>query len=146
MLSSVLSDVNGVADVQIEDEAELLSYLNSELGLEVDRVATAAAAAKGGFAEILVVMLFFLILTELGSDNLDLLPLMEESVLVLDCGGVFSNSQLDCSISLFSHGFAAIQRSNQLHPELLLSNSLLLLRDGTDTFVLKSKIWLDFNC
>lgn len=145
MLSSVLSDVNGVADVQIEDEAELLSYLNSELGLEVDRVAT-AAAAKGGFAEILVVMLFFLILTELGSDNLDLLPLMEESVLVLDCGGVFSNSQLDCSISLFSHGFAAIQRSNQLHPELLLSNSLLLLRDGTDTFVLKSKIWLDFNC
>lgn len=145
MLSSVLSDVNGVADVQIEDEAELLSYLNSELGLEDDRVAT-AAAAKGGFAEILVVMLFFLTLTELGSDNLDLLPLKEESVLVLDCGGVFSNSQLDCSISLFSHGFAAIQRSNQLHPELLLSNSLLLLRDGTDTFVLKSKIWLDFNC
>lgn len=126
--------------MQFDEEAELISYLNSELGLEDERV----AAAKGGFAEILVVMLFFLTLTELGSDGLDLLP-FKESVQVLDWGGVFSNSQLDCSISLFSHGFAAIQRSNQLHPQLFLSNPLLL-RDGTETVVLKSKVWLDFNC
>lgn len=48
----------GVLEVQMEDEAELSSYRNSELGLEDDRV------AMGGLAEILVLTLFFLTLTK----------------------------------------------------------------------------------
>lgn len=51
----------GVLEVQMEDEAELSSYRNSELGLEDDRV---ACPAMGGLAEILVLTLFFLTLTK----------------------------------------------------------------------------------
>jgi hypothetical protein len=54
----------GVVDVQIEDDAELSSYRNSELGLDDERVA--CPMWGGGLAEILVVTLFFLILTEHG--------------------------------------------------------------------------------
>jgi len=53
----------GVVDVQIEDDAELSSYRNSELGLEDERV---ACPTRGGLAETLVVMLFFLTLTKHG--------------------------------------------------------------------------------
>lgn len=63
LLSSVLSQVFpeiGVVDVQIEDDAELSSHRNSELGLEDERV---ACPIRGGLAEILVVTLFFLTLT-----------------------------------------------------------------------------------
>lgn len=105
--------------MHIEDEAELSSYLNSELGLEDDRVAN---PTKGGFAETLVVTLFLFTFTVPGSDDLDLLPL-EESKQVLECGVFSAISLLASSISLFSHGFAAIQRSSQLHPQLHLSSS-----------------------
>lgn len=54
----------GVVDVQIEDDAELSSYRNSELGLDDERVA--CPIWGGGLAEILVVTLFFLTLTEHG--------------------------------------------------------------------------------
>lgn len=109
----------GVVEVQIEDETELSSYRNSELGLEDERVACPICR---GLAEILVVTLFFLTLTEHGSEDFERFPTRESA----ECfaGGVVSEgSAWDCSINLVSHGLAAIQRSSQLHPQLFLSNS-----------------------
>lgn len=108
----------GVVDVQIEDEAELSSYQKSELGLEQERV----CPLEGGLAEILVDTLFFLTFTKLGSELLECLDTTDSTQLFE--GGVTSNDSVrDCSINLVSHGFAAIHLSNQLHPELFLSNS-----------------------
>ena len=112
----------GVVDVQNEDEAELSSYRNSELGLEEERVA--CPISGGGFAEILVDILFFRTLTEPGSEDFGRLH-TSESIEFFGGGVMISEgvSAWDCSISLVSHGFAAIQRSNQLHPQLFLSIS-----------------------
>lgn len=105
--------------MHIEDEAELSSYRNSELGLEEERV---ACPIWGGFAEILVVTLFFLIFTGHGSEDLERVPTSESAQLFK--GGILSEgSACDCSINRVSHGLAAIQRSSQLHPQLFLSNS-----------------------
>lgn len=108
----------GVVDVQNEeDTAELSSYLNSELGLEEERV---VCPTSGGLADILLVILFFFTLMEHGSDVVFSLSL-RVSKQALDLGVVSKESVYACSINLFSHGLAAIQRSNQLHPQLLLS-------------------------
>lgn len=109
----------GVVEVQNEDEAELSSYRNSELGLEDERV---ACPICGGFAEILVVILFFLTFTEDGSEDFERLPTRESAELFFKGGVVSEESAWDCSINLVSHGLAAIHRSNQLHPQLCLSN------------------------
>lgn len=109
----------GVVEVHIDDEAELSSYRNSELGLEDERV---ACLIWGGLAEILVVIWFFFIFTEQGSEDLGREPRIE-SAQVFE-GGVISDwSACDCSNNRLSHGRAAIQRSSQLHPQVLLSNS-----------------------
>lgn len=108
----------GVVDVQIEGEPELPSYRNSELGLEDERV---TCPTCGGLAEILVLTLFLLTFTEHGSEDLERLPDLESTQFL--GGGVFSEESVwDFSISLFSQGFAAIHRSNQLQPQLFLSN------------------------
>lgn len=112
----------GVVAVQIEDEAELSSLQNSELGLDDERITWPVG---GGFAEILVVTLFFLTLTEHGSEDLERVPTRESTQLF--GGGVVSEGSVsDCSISLVSHGLAAIQRSNQLQPQMFLSTSWFL--------------------
>lgn len=118
----------GVVDVS-EDEPGLSSYLNSELGLDEERVVTCPRC--GGFADILVVTLFLLTLTEHGgSEDFECLPMPTKGSANFFGGGVNSDgSLLDCSINLVSHGLADIQRSNQLHPQLFLSNSLFLLRE-----------------
>lgn len=82
----------------------------------------------GGFDEIPVLVLFFFVLTKQGSECVEEMPHMFWA---------FS------SINLFSQGFAAIQRSNQLHLALFLSKSLCF-RDAV--------VWLgrpftvDFDC
>lgn len=79
---------------------------------------------RGGLAEILVVTLFLLIFTEYGSDDFERSVLML-STLVLGGGLISEGSGWTFSINRFSHGFAAIQRSNQLQPQLFLLNSFL---------------------
>ena len=131
----------GVVDVQIEDDAELSPNRNSELGLEDERV---TCPTRGGFAEILVVTLFLLTLTEHGLEDFERLPNRESTQFFK--GRVFSE-ELDWtfSINLFSHGFAPIQRSNQLQPQLFLSNSRRL-KEGAETFVCDSELVFDFHC
>jgi hypothetical protein len=104
----------GVVDVQIDEEAELSSKRNSELGLEDERV----LCPIGGLAEILAVTVFFLTFTKLCSEDFECMFTSTQ-----DFGGVTEGSVWDCSINLDSHGLAAIQRSSQLHPQLFLSNS-----------------------
>lgn len=70
-----------MADVQNEDEGELSSYRNSELGLEDERVTWPNG---GGFAEILVVTLFLLTLTEHSSDDFERFFSVRESTRVLE--------------------------------------------------------------
>lgn len=131
----------GVVDVQIEGEPELSPYRNSELGLEDERV---ACPKSGGFAEILVVTLFLLTFTEHGSEDLERLPDLESTQFL--GGGVFSEDSVWAfSISLLSHGFAAIHRSNQLQPQLFLSNCWLL-KEETEAIVCESGFWIDFHC
>lgn len=118
----------GVANVQIEDDAELSSYQSSELGLEDERVAYAKWG--GGLAEILVVTLFFLILTEHGFE----LELTKRSTNFFGGGGcvLYKLSASDCSINLVSQGLAAIHLSNQLHPPLTLFISGFLTEENEE--------------
>jgi len=61
-------------------------------------------------------------------------------------GGVFSVASAWwrlCSINLLSHGFAAIQRSNQLHPQLALSISCLFKEL---LFALEFEMGVDLHC
>jgi hypothetical protein len=136
----------GVVDVQSEDEPGLSSYRNSELGLEDERVVT--CPIWGGFAEILVVTLFFLTLTEHGgSEDFECFPMPTKGSAKFFGGGVISDgSALDCSINLVSHGLADIHRSNQLHPQLFLSNSLFLLREYTEELMREFESGVDLHC
>ena len=112
----------GVVDVQIEDETELSSYRKSELGLEQER----ACPLEGGLADILVDTLFLRIFTKPGSETMECLGTID-SIHFFEGGGVTSmESVRDCSFNIDSHGLAAIHLSNQLHPQLFLSNSEFL--------------------
>ena len=130
-------------EVQIEEEAGLSSNRNSELGLDEERV---PCTNMGGFAEILVVILFFLTLTEhWSSDDTGQVSLRAFTrvfgggVLASDAAVLLASS----IISLFSHGFAAIHLSNQL--QLFLSISKLL-NEGAEMLVLASELGVDLNC
>ncbi|KAJ8448822.1 hypothetical protein Cgig2_011443 [Carnegiea gigantea] len=133
----------GVVEVHREEEAGLSSNRNSELGLDAERV---PCPNMGGFAEILVVILFFLTLTERWSSD-DLWQVSLRVFTRVFGGGVLASDAAvllaSSIINLFSHGFAAIHLSNQLQLFLLISK---LLTEFAEMLVLASELGVDLNC
>nr|GMD48787.1 hypothetical protein Iba_chr10fCG9730 [Ipomoea batatas] len=108
-------------DVHKEDEAELTSHWSSEVRLEDNECV--ASTTTQGFADILLVTLFFLTFVVHDSEDFEVV----------------------CSINLVSHGLAAIQRSNQPHPELFLSQ-FWVFAEGTEIVLRVSELLLHISC
>lgn len=103
--------VREASDVEVDVDVSPQS--DPEMGSEEELV---ICPRKGGLAaETLVVMLFLLTLTESNSEEREWEP--------VERSPVFS------AINLFSHGFEAIQRSNQLQSEPPFLSNCRFLRE-----------------
>lgn len=98
---------------ELEFEVVLSSYTDSEYGSDDERMIWQLIET---FGDMRVETLLRLILTELSYSDA-----LENDPAYLRGGVISAESGWNSSISLVSHGFVAIQRSNQLSPEPVLS-------------------------